>query len=435
MDTSLIIVFIGLLIFGAHLFNGLFKFTKIPNVLLLLIIGILLGPILGMVSIRNFGSVGPIFTTITLIVLLFESGTNLKIGSLINSIGSAFLLTLFNFVASAIIGTAVAYTFFDSLEIISASFFGVIIAGTSSAVVIPMINQLKINEKASTTLLLESALSDVLCLVIGLALLQAMKLGIFELSAIVTSIWQSFLFAMLGGFIAGIVWSIILQRTRIVQNSIIMNLAFVFIVYGLTEHFNFNGGIAVLIFGITLGNAHLMGDTILKSLLPSEELRQNEKDFFSELAFLLSTFFFVYVGICMEFGSIQVYLIALMIVVLIVLARPTSIKLLVDRKMSFKDLGIMSIMAPKGLVPAILASIPIQLGLAGGKDIQDLSYAVVLLSIVICSGMVIMLSSNPFSIGYLSTIFGKDEEETSEDHVQPYNSNLKDNTPGDEELK
>ncbi|MGB0887339.1 MAG: cation:proton antiporter [Vicingaceae bacterium] len=416
MNVPLIIIMIGLLIFGAHLFNGLFKFTKIPNVLILLVIGIVAGPILGFVNEGHFGKVGPIFTSITLVLILFESGTNLKIGELFKSIGSAFLLTLFNFLASAIIGTVVAVTFFSDIDFLSATFFGVIIAGTSSAVVIPIIKQLKMNEKGYTTLMLESALSDVLCLVIGLALLQAMKQGVFEMGAILNAIWKSFLFAFLIGFAGGFVWSIIIKFTRILDNSKVMNLAMVFIVYGITEYLGLNGGIAVLIFGITLGNAYLLQDTRFKKIFPAKELLTNEKDFFSELVFIMSTFFFVYVGICMKFGSVGVYALALLIVVGVIMVRPLSIKLLVKTKMSFKDLGIMSIMAPKGLVPAILASIPIQYGLAGGESIQMLSFAVVLLSIIICSILVIILSQNPFKIGYLKTVLGTEgiEEEATE---------------------
>ena len=411
MNIPVVIIMIGLLIFGAHLFNGLFKFTKIPNVLILLIIGILIGPVMGFVKVAHFGSMGPIFTSITLILILFESGTNLKIGELFKSIGSAFLLTLFNFIVSAIIGTFVAVTFFSDINMLSATFFGVIIAGTSSAVVIPIIKQLKMNEKGSTTLMLESALSDVLCLVIGLALLASMKQGVFEISAIFTTIWKSFLVAFVIGFLGGFMWSLIIRYTRVIENSKVMNLAFVFIVYGVTEYLKLNGGIAVLIFGITLGNAHLLQNTVLKKVFPAKELRSTEKGFFSELVFIFSTFFFVYVGVCMKFGSAGIYLIALLIVVAIILVRPISIKLLVRTKMSFKDLSIMSIMTPKGLVPAILASIPIQYGMAGGEEIQMLAFAVVLLSILICSILVIILSKNPLQIGYLKKVLGHEEEE------------------------
>ena len=321
------------------------------------------------------------------------------------------MLTLFNFIASAVIGTVVAVTFFSDIDMLSATFFGVIIAGTSSAVVIPIIKQLKMNEKGYTTLMLESALSDVLCLVIGLALLQAMKQGVFEVSAILNTVWKSFLLAFVIGFLGGFVWSLIIRYTRIIENSKVMSLAFVFIVYGLTEYLKLNGGIAVLIFGITLGNAHLLQNTWLKKVFPAKELRPNEKGFFSELVFIMSTFFFVYVGICMKFGSIGIYLLALLIVVAIIAVRPLSIKLLVRTEMSFKDLSIMSIMAPKGLVPAILASIPIQYGLAGGENIQMLSFAVVLLSILICSILVIILSKNPLKIAYLKNVLGHEEEE------------------------
>lgn len=409
MNIPVIIIMIGLLIFGAHLFNGLFKFTKIPNVLILLVIGIVVGPIFGFVKEAHFGSMGPIFTSITLILILFESGTNLKIGELFKSIGSAFLLTLFNFIASAVIGTFAALTLSD-IDMLTATFFGVIIAGTSSAVVIPIIKQLKMNEKGYTTLMLESALSDVLCLVIGLALLQAMKQGVFEVSQILNTVWKSFLLAFIIGFAGGFVWSLIIRYTRIIENSKVMSLAFVFIVYGLTEYLKLNGGIAVLIFGITLGNAHLLQNTFLKHVFPAKELRPSEKGFFSELVFILSTFFFVYVGICMKFGSVGIYLLALLIVVAIILIRPLSIKLLVRTKMSFKDLSIMSIMAPKGLVPAILASIPIQYGMKGGDNIQMLAFAVVLLSILICSILVIILSKNPLKINYLKKVLGYHEE-------------------------
>ena len=425
MNVPVVIIMIGLLIFGAHLFNGLFKYTKIPNVLILLIIGIASGPVFGFVREAHFGSIGPIFTRITLVLILFESGTNLKIGELFKSIGSAFLITLFNFIASTVIGTLVALTLPD-VDTLSAVFFGVIIAGTSSAVVIPIIKQLKMNKKGYTTLMLESALSDVLCLVIGLALLQAMKQGVFEMSDILNAIWRSFLFAFLIGFIGGLLWSIIIRFTRIIENSKVMNLAIVFIIYGLTEYLGLNGGIAVLIFGITLGNAHLLENTFLSTIFPSKELLENEKDFFGELVFIMSTFFFVYVGICMKFGSAWIYMLALFIVGLIIAVRPISIKLLVRSKMSFKDLSIMSIMAPKGLVPAILASIPIQYGLAGGENIQMLAFAVVLLSILICSILVIILSKSPFKIGYLKKILSHEEEPIENNYKDDFTS--EDNT-------
>jgi Kef-type K+ transport system membrane component KefB len=65
MESAAIIVFVGLLIFLSHLFTSIFERKKIPDVLLLMIIGLLLGPIFGLVTPADVGIVGPMFTTIT----------------------------------------------------------------------------------------------------------------------------------------------------------------------------------------------------------------------------------------------------------------------------------------------------------------------------------------------------------------------------------
>ena len=68
------IIFIGLLIFAAHLFAMIFSTKKIPDVLLLLLIGIIIGPVLGLVYPDFLGKAGTIFTSIVLIVILFDGG-------------------------------------------------------------------------------------------------------------------------------------------------------------------------------------------------------------------------------------------------------------------------------------------------------------------------------------------------------------------------
>ena len=52
-------------------------------------------------------------------------------------------------------------------------------------------------------------------------------------------------------------------------------------------------------------------------------------------------------------------------------------------------------MTPKGLVPAVLASLPLQRGLEHGEIILDLGYSIVFFSIIICSLLVILLSVKP----------------------------------------
>ncbi|MBQ1731342.1 MAG: hypothetical protein II037_03940, partial [Bacteroidales bacterium] len=95
--------------------------------------------------------------------------------------------------------------------------------------------------------------------------------------------------------------------------------------------------------------------------------------------------------IVIEFGTPLIYLISTMIVCLVILARIPTIRLMVRKDCSPDDKLLMSIMMPKGLVPAILASIPLQEGLPYGQEIAEIGYAVVLTSIIMCSLLIIVL--------------------------------------------
>lgn len=61
MDVSLAILGTGLLVFLAHLFAAAFDRASIPDVLPLMTIGLILGPLLGWISKDSFGEIGPIF--------------------------------------------------------------------------------------------------------------------------------------------------------------------------------------------------------------------------------------------------------------------------------------------------------------------------------------------------------------------------------------
>ncbi len=392
---TITVMFLGALIFFAHFFNAIFDRTKIPNVLLLMIMGIIAGFFID--KDLFFGEIGRVFTTITLVVILFESGTSLRFTELKSAAASATIITIYNYIITiAIVGFLI--NFFTPLNLLESLFLGGIVGGTSAAVVIPMLNQLKLKQKASTILLLESAFSDVLCLVVGLAILEAMKAGELELSTIFNSIWQSFLFAAAIGLVGGVVWSLFLNMIRGLKNSMFTTLAFVFLLYGMVELAGYNGGIAALCFGIVLGNAKAVGNSwAWKKIFRFEaaEFTPNEQNFFSEIVFIFQTYFFVYVGIVIEFGSPGTYLLATLILALTLFMRPIGIRLFVSKKVGVREITTMSNMAPKGLVPAVMASIPLQIGMASGQTIAEIGYAIVLLSIIYASVLVAVVSKDP----------------------------------------
>lgn len=63
--------------------------------------------------------------------------------------------------------------------------------------------------------------------------------------------------------------------------------------------------------------------------------------------------------------------------------------------MPVKDFAVMSIMVPKGLAAVVLASIPAQQGIDGGDIIKNITYGVVLFSIVLTSFLVLLMEKTP----------------------------------------
>ncbi len=432
MDTSVFIIGLGILIFGAHFFNRIFSYTRVPNALLFIVFGIIIGPVLQLVVPADFGKMGAVFAAITLILLLFESGTNLSVAASKRAFGPSLAFTLFNFIASALIAGGVAYLFYEEMRPISAMFFGVTVAGTSSAIVIPMLQQIKTDEGSTTYLILESALTDVFCLVTGLAFLDAMAAGKVDSGTITLNISKAFFLATFIGLLAGYLWAVTLNMLRGLENNILINLGILFIIYGASEYYNLNGGIASLAFGFALGNSYLMSNSFLSDRWKPKPMLREEKILFSELVFVLATFFFVYIGINIIFTNTSIYVAALLIVVLILIVRPWSIKFSIYSKHSLRDIGIMSVMAPKGIVPAILASLPLQLGLSRdnemlinqGQLIQNLTYAVILLSIIICTSLVIYVSTQKDGFSYMKRFFASITRHNYSETVHPTNTSM-----------
>ncbi len=401
MSTTILVV--GSMVFFAHFLSLQFRKTNIPDVLALMLFGIIMGPLLGIVSPEDFGKIGSLIATIALVVILFESGTTLNLSVLGKSLATTSVLTFWCFVLTAAIVGGIGF-FALGLAALPATMLGVILGGTSSAVVIPMVNALRLGEKPATVLVLESALSDVLCIVGVFALLQIFTQGGVEPGRLVGSVLAALIFAAVIGVIGGIGWLMVLGKVRDFPNTISSTLAYVFIVYGFTELLGFSGAIAALALGIALNNFEKLGlhhiPRIDRNLVPLNEI---DITFFRESVFLLKTYFFIYLGISIHFGAIEITLIACLMVILIYLLRLVLTRVIYrDDAYSLRDTAVTSMMVPKGLAAAVLAALPLQFGVPGGEVIRDTTYMVVLISISLSSVLVML-----YPLPWIQRIYGR----------------------------
>ncbi|HWP83218.1 MAG TPA: cation:proton antiporter, partial [Bacteroidota bacterium] len=389
METAPVILFVGLLVFLAHWFAGIFSRTRIPDALMLIVIGLILGPVVKIVRPEHFGQVGPVFATIALVIILFEGGTDLRTEVLRKSWQYTIRLSVVGFVATALLVAWVTVTS-TPLGPVRSLMLGAIVGGTASAIVIPLVKQLTLKEESRTVLVLESVVTDVLCIVVALGLFEAYQFGEVRPGLILGHLIASFLMAALIGVVSAFGWSILLHRVRTLQYSILTTPAFVFVVFGIAEMLGYSGAIASLAFGIAIGNTQLFHLKAIRRFVRTEpiSLNETEKVLFGELVFILKTFFFVYVGLSIQLNDVASVSFGLLLTLLIFLVRIPVLWISRDRQTSPSDASYMAIMVPKGLAAAVLASIPLQLGIPGGDLIQNVTFAVLLFSILLNSILV-----------------------------------------------
>lgn len=381
---ALIILTIGLMYFLAKYLSLTFTRTKIPDVLVLMAMGIVVGPVLGIINIQQFGAVGGVISTMALVLIMFESGLLMDIKGTIEALGSGYKLTLATALMTVVMGTLVGVYLAD-MNIVSALTLGIIISGTSSAVVIPMAKILGLTEKTTNMLILESAITDVTCIIGTVAMIQISSSGDIHPGQIIGSTLASFVFAIAIGLGAGGIWLYFSEFITRINRTVFPTVAFVFSVYGLTEFLGFSGAIASLALGLTLSNHRQIGFyKFIDKIDKYQTITDRDKNFYEELVFILKTFFFIYLGVSMKITQLVPFVIAALIIMGAYLLRFLFTKVL-QPDLSAREARIMSLLIPKGLAAAVLASLPASIQMPGYEMIETITYAVVFLSILVSS--------------------------------------------------
>jgi NhaP-type Na+/H+ or K+/H+ antiporter len=401
-----VVLSVGLLLFAASLFIALFRRTQIPDVLLLIALGLLLGPVTHTVTPGDFGKAGGAMSTVALTVILFESGLSLNLTVLRQSLGATLRVTALTFLSTLGIVAGFGRLGLDLPWTLSLA-LGAMLAGTSSAVVIPMVKHLALERVPGTVLVLESAFTDVLCIVLSAAFLGAFVSGTASPAAIGWGVVGSLTFAAVIGGLAALLFLFAVNLVRRMPNAMVGVIAFVLVTYGVAESLGASGAIAALTLGFVISNRVALGVTRLRLFDHVAELREPRYVgwFLADAIFLLKTFFFVFLGISVRFADWRLTGLAVAAVLATYAARTLIVRGTMPVTTNRWDASVMAVMGPKGLAAAVLAGVPIQMGIAQGDVMQQFTYLVVLASIVVTSVLVPQLGSGPVG-ALLGRVFG-----------------------------
>lgn len=389
---TVFLVIAGILFIG-FLGEIVFERTKIPDVIWLLFIGILLGSVLKWATAATFADVAPYFTTFALIFLLFEAGINIDIKKFLKSAPQGLKLSILSFIFSFIIIFLLGLLL--QKGVLLSLLLGAILAGISSAVVIPIIRNLNISGQTQLSLFFDSAFSDVLCILGVVTIIEIFTASSVTGVSVLNRLLSSFLIAILVGMVFAFAWNRYFI-TKIKSHPKILTLAIMLVVYAITEIINANGAIACLVFGLVLGNTKKIADVFSSKKDQKSLITKSGKEFYSEIAFFIKTFFFVYLGVLINFSDVWSFVLALVILIALYAARPFAVFLSFGKETKLRDVKILETLIPKGLAAAVLVQLPIQAGIRNAGSLVNVVLAVILLSIVASTFFVYLIQKNKY---------------------------------------
>lgn len=162
-------------------------------------------------------------------------------------------------------------------------------------------------------------------------------------------------------------------------------LAAVLGVYSGTELLGGTGGIAIFIFGLILGNCKSLAKS-LRLKMDVDELFEAKRfvgKYHGELTFMITTFFFVFVGLIYVWTGWFELLVGLIVSLLLHGARLVAVKMGSWGSELAGDFPAVGLIVGKGAASAAMSTLPLAYGLANTELLTSVALNVILLTNIV----------------------------------------------------
>jgi Na+:H+ antiporter len=390
-DTVLVFATVAGIICLGFLGELIFKRTGVPSFLFLIFIGILLGPAFDVFSGGELRPILGLFAELTLVMILFYSGLDMKLRSLLAGGGrSVLLVLLYVSLATTAIG-AFGYIVMG-WGALQSFILGAIVGGqTSTPVVVPLAKSLRLPDATVTLVTLESVVNSIMGIVIFLAFIQVYTSG--------TSSWLSSLSSVAASFSIGIVpaavmsgaWIIVLARFKDQSYTYVLTLGLLLATYSITATLGGSGELGVFVFGLMFGNYKVL-NSLRDRRLDMDALTKRLSGFQDEISFLLNTLFFVFLGLTfnLEPSSVLSNLaVAIAIVALLLGSRVLAVYASTARSELARNRPQIILMSAQGVTQATLAIIAFNIGISlGDLFLTVVAYVIIITNVITTVGSV-----------------------------------------------
>lgn len=359
---------LGELLAAGLLARSLAAVIGIPEILVLVVAGALIGPhATSLIDITPRSTGAQLVFTIGVSAILFHGGLNLSLRVLRRVAASLALLVVPGVVlTAAIVGTAAHLAFGTSWRM--SLLVGAVLSPTDPAILIPLFLGTRLRPKVLQTVIAESAFNDPTGAVLALTFAGAVLTGGDSFARPAADFVREVAESAGIGVLAGIVLSAVVSSHRMGiwrDSAAVASLGVVTIAYVSLDTAGGSGYLGAFLAGLIVGNMDLVG--LRMDDRHSEDLRS----FAANVADIVTLLVFLVLGATLPLGDVIRHLPAAIAVVavLVLVARPVTVLVctLPDRwaRWTRAELTFLCWTRETGVVPAALVGVLAARGVPG----------------------------------------------------------------------
>ena len=377
---------VGLIIVAGLIFGKISEIIKMPDVVLFILAGIILGPsLLNWINIDKYPVENQLILSFGAAYILYDGGREIDF-KILNKVkmSVSLLATAGVLISTVIVGYVAAKVF--NIPVYYGLLMGSVIASTDPSVLVPLFKSMNISNKLKQTIISESAFNDAAGAVITFSLIGIILGGEFSLSQSVMQLVKSIAGGVLIGVVAGYLSHLFVDEKKfgiLRDHPAELMIATVTGAYLISDRFGFSGFMAVFVVGMFCGNKKVFDFWI------PEHSFQTHLRFKEVFTVLLRMMIFVILGTQFVFENLFSNLTPALIVVavLIFIARPVSVifSMIADRKAQWKwqEVVYMMWVRETGVIPAALSGMILTMGVDHADIISSVTFATILITLTL----------------------------------------------------
>ena len=373
MLFSFALIFLSGIILGS-IFNRL----KLPQLIGMLLTGIILGPYLLNLLNPKILSISADLRQIALIIILTRAGLNLDINDL-KKVGRPAVLMCFVPATFEILGMIIFAPKFLGLGLLDSAILGTVIAAVSPAVIVP--KMLKLMEEGygadrsiPQMIMAGASVDDVFVIVLFTSFIGLASTGSFSMLNLI-KIPTSIFFGISVGFLCAILLIYLFKKMHIrdsLKVIIILNISFLLVTFehSLTGIIGFSGLLAIM----SIGTGIQAKNTMLSKRMSIK---------YSKLWIIAEVMLFVLVGATVNIKyALGASIPVILLIITVLIFRMIGVFLcLIGTSLSYRErLFCMIAYCPKATVQAAIGSIPLSMGLPSGNIILTVAVLSILIT-------------------------------------------------------